>query len=304
LRFLAGTVQPVLIEGETGVGKSLCARLLHQLSKRQSASFVRYQPGLSTSDVLASELFGHEKGAFTGAEDTREGLLLRAHGGTFFLDEIDGLPLETQTALLGVLQEKRFRRMGADTETAVDIRFITATNAEAEKLVDEGKMRSDFFHRIAHGRVYVPALRERLGDIPLLVENLSCRLEQEERIQSLEWSERAIEKLLAHQWPGNIRELEGVIEGASAHACFYGRHEVLPEDVTLHSINPRTQDAVQQSALSVEENPSPQETLHSQVALFKKNVVKRVLEENGGNQAQAARSLGIDRTTLRRILLA
>jgi DNA-binding NtrC family response regulator len=288
--FFASTSQPVLIEGETGVGKSLCARLIHRLSKRKHGRFVRYQPGLSRSDVLASELFGHEKGAFTGAEQSRDGLILRAHNGTFFLDEIDGLPMETQTGLLGVLQEKQFRRVGADQETQVDLRFLSATNADVDLLVEKGELRKDFFHRIAHARVRIPPLRERREDIPCLAQAMIHRLQEVEEFPYLELSDGVCDRLIEHDWPGNVRELEGVVEGACSHAHYCSRSEILPEDIQIHGTSQK------------KSNASQGHSLRELVTAFKQEKVQEALHQNDNNQVKAAKALGIDRTTLRRIL--
>lgn len=300
LHFAASTAQPVLLEGETGVGKSLCARLIHRMSHRSEGNFVRYQPGLSRADVLASELFGHERGAFTGAEAARDGLLRRADGGTFFLDEIDALPQETQTALLGVLQEKRCRRLGADEEVVVDLRLIAATNGDIEQLVRDGVIRSDFFHRIAHERIHIPALRERRGDIPLLAERYLRKLQESEEVGFHEISQEALLRLKEYAWPGNIRELEAVLHGGAARAAFAGRSEILVEDLSLFR-NGREAQVGRTGAVRSSEHEEVF-SLHEQVAHFKRERVEAALQESGNNQIKAAKSLGIDRTTLRRIL--
>ncbi|MCB0328804.1 MAG: sigma-54-dependent Fis family transcriptional regulator [Bdellovibrionales bacterium] len=290
IRFAASNSQPVLLDGETGVGKSLCARLIHQLGKRAQAPFVRYQPGLSRSDVLASELFGHEKGAFTGAEQSRAGLVRKAHGGTFFLDEVDGLPLETQIALLGLLQERKYRRLGADEEEEVDIRFLTATNADIDVLLQNKELRSDFFHRISHSRIRIPPLRDRLEDISDLVCSIIERLQREEEVSYVEFCDDACSVLRKYDWPGNVRELEGVVQGACLRVLFAGRTEIHADDVKIGVET--SQKAVTKSG----------ETLQEQVSAFKRERVQSALSLHEGNQVQAAKSLGIDRTTLRRIL--
>ncbi len=270
------------------------------MSHRGEGNFVRYQPGLSRADVLASELFGHERGAFTGAEGARDGLLRRADGGTFFLDEIDALPQETQTALLGVLQEKRCRRLGADEEVAVDLRLVAATNGDIEQLVRDGVIRRDFFHRIAHERIHIPALRERREDIRLLAERYLRKLQESEEVGFHEIAPDAMLRLKEYEWPGNIRELEAVLHGGAARAAFAGRSEILLEDLSLFRKGGGSQVGRTGAPLSLEHEESI--SLQEQVARFKRERVEAALQESGNNQIKAAKSLGIDRTTLRRIL--
>jgi len=300
LHLAGSTTQPILLEGETGVGKSLCARLIHRISQRAKNDFIRYQPGLSRSDVLASELFGHERGAFTGADSARDGLIRSAHGGTFFLDEIEGLPVETQTALLGVLQDKRYRKLGADKVASVDIRFISATNGDVDMLVRDGVLRKDFFHRIAYERIQIPPLRDRREDIPMLVKAYLQKLQENEEVGFHHVLEEALDELQMYSWPGNIRELEAAIQSAAARAAFAGRSEILPQDFTLlQKAESRSHSA---GVLGSSSKEQERRSLQEQVALFKRERVEGALKESDGNQMQAARLLGIDRTTLRRIL--
>jgi formate hydrogenlyase transcriptional activator len=210
--LVAPTDSTVLILGETGTGKELIARAIHKLSGRSSRPFIRVNCAAIPASLIASELFGHEKGAFTGAMQRRLGRFESANGGTIFLDEIGELPMETQIALLRVIQEREFERVGSSHPIAVDVRIIAATNRDLEAAVTAGTFREDMFYRLNVFPIYVPSLRERLEDIPLLMEHLverfAKRVGKAFRVIKMD----TIERLQAHDWPGNIRELQNVIE--------------------------------------------------------------------------------------------
>src|ERR1700689_694957 len=210
--LVAPTDSTVLILGETGRGKELIARAIHKLSGRSSRPFIRVNCAAIPASLIASELFGHEKGAFTGAMQRRLGRFESANGGTIFLDEIGELPMETQIALLRVIQEREFERVGSSHPIAVDVRIIAATNRDLEAAVTAGTFREDMFYRLNVFPIYVPSLRERLEDIPLLMEHLverfAKRVGKAFRVIKMD----TIERLQAHDWPGNIRELQNVIE--------------------------------------------------------------------------------------------
>jgi len=204
----------VLILGETGTGKELIARALHRRSKRAARAFIRVNCAAIPQSLIASELFGHEKGAFTGALQRRAGRFESADGGTLFLDEIGDLPMETQIALLRVLQEREFERVGSNHPISVDVRLITATNRDLAAAVTAGTFRQDLFYRLNVVPIVVPPLRERAADIPLLVEYLVGRYAKAAGKRIRHINKQSLEQLTAYNWPGNIRELQNVVERA------------------------------------------------------------------------------------------
>ena len=211
---VAPTDSTVLICGETGTGKELIARAIHTLSNRSTRAFIRVNCAAIPSSLIASELFGHEKGAFTGALQRRLGRFESADGGTIFLDEIGDLPMETQIALLRVLQEREFERIGSSQPISVDVRMVTATNRNLRLAVDAGTFRQDLFYRLNVFPIQIPSLRERMDDIPLLVEYLIERYAKKAGKKIRNISKKTLELFQAYDWPGNIRELQNVIERA------------------------------------------------------------------------------------------
>jgi formate hydrogenlyase transcriptional activator len=210
--LVAPTDSTVLILGETGTGKELIARAIHDLSSRSARPFIRVNCAAIPPSLIISELFGHEKGAFTGALQRRQGRFEAAHGGTIFLDEIGELPMETQIALLRVIQEREFERVGSSHPISVDVRIIAATNRDLEAAVTAGTFREDMFYRLNVFPIHVPALRERLDDIPVLVEHLVDRFAKRVGKTFRTIKMNTIALLQAYDWPGNIRELQNVIE--------------------------------------------------------------------------------------------
>src|SRR2546426_2626004 len=211
---VAPTDSTVLICGETGTGKELMARAIHKRSNRSTRAFIRVNCAAIPSSLIASELFGHEKGAFTGALQRRLGRFESADGGTIFLDEIGDLPMETQMALLRVLQEREFERVGSSQPISVDVRMVTATNRNLKLAVDAGTFRQDLFYRLNVFPIQIPSLRERVDDIPLLVEYLIERYAKKAGKKIRNISKKTLELFQAYDWPGNIRELQNVIERA------------------------------------------------------------------------------------------
>ena len=212
LRMVAGTDAAVLIHGETGTGKELVAKAIHEESFRKCGPYVRLNCAAMPGDLLESELFGHERGAFTGASTQTTGRFQHAHKGTLFLDEIGDLPLELQPKLLRVLQEQEFERLGSNRTIRVDVRIVAATNQNLHQMVRERRFRADLFYRLNVFPISLPPLRERPEDIPLLVEHFVLKFASRVNKKVSHISGEAMEALRHHDWPGNIRELQNVIE--------------------------------------------------------------------------------------------
>jgi len=288
IRYAASNNQSVLITGETGSGKGLCALAIHKLSARNAGHLVRYQSSYSTADLVNSDLFGHTKGAFTGALADRRGLLSDADGGTLLLDELDELPHETQVTLLGVLQDRKFRRVGSNAELTSDFRLICATNADPQRSIENGKLRRDLFHRIAHLSIHVPSLRDRREDIALLSANTLRQLSEREAVTVYEFEPAALAKLECYEWRGNVRELESVVEGAAFKAQYEGRHVISSADVAFIGAAPGQSSTAKNFSEQIED--------------FKLSLIETALQRHAGNQVKAALELGIDRSSMRRIL--
>ncbi len=269
------TEATVLILGESGTGKELVARALHAASPRRFHPLVVIHCGALTETLLESELFGHEKGAFTGAQYRKKGKFEIAEGGTVFLDEIGDISLKTQTDLLRVLQEHEITRVGGNQPIRVDFRCVAATNKNLEALVEEGKFRADLYYRLNVFRIEIPPLRERREDIPLLVEHFTQRLSQQMNKRITRIAPQAMATLQQCEWPGNIRELENAVERAMVVAQ---GPELCEEDFTL----------------KLASRESPPQTLDE----AERRHILKVLEECGGNQTRAAQVLDIDRVTL------
>ncbi len=275
---VCGAGSPILILGETGTGKSLLAKWLHQHGPRAEEPFVDLNCAGLSPDFLETELFGHEKGAFTGAVATKQGLLEVADGGTVFLDEIGDMDPRVQPKLLKALEEKRFRRMGAVREREVDIALIAATHKDLAEQVRQGSFRSDLYFRINSIALSVPTLRERKEDIALLADTLLSQLLHPGRQAQL--SSAALQALRDYDWPGNIRELRNALERA-ALLCEAGT--ITPRDLRLGSAP--AQDAPSQDGnLTLEE--------------VERQYIERILREEGGKVAQAALRLDVPRSTL------
>src|SRR5580700_5129002 len=212
--LVAPTDATVLILGETGTGKELIARAIYKRSNRSARPFIRVNCAAIPPSLIASELFGHEKGAFTGALQRRLGRFEAANGGTIFLDEIGELPMETQIALLRVIQEREFERVGSSQSISVDVRIIAATNRDLRAAVDAGTFRQDMFYRLNVFPIQLPALRDRIEDIPLLMDHLVERYSKKVGKSFRTIRMNTIELLQSYDWPGNIRELQNVIERA------------------------------------------------------------------------------------------
>jgi DNA-binding NtrC family response regulator len=290
IAFAASTTQPVLLLGETGTGKSLLAKLIHQASHRSSRRLVHYHPNYAGGDIVQSELFGHKKGAFTGAVDSRRGLVLEGNGGTLFIDELDSVPLDTQVLLLDLVQEQRIRPVGSDAYQKIDCRIIAATNRPIAEALKEGLIRQDLYHRLASNVIALPPLRHRREDIPTLVENALSSLRDREGVNIFGVEPSLIAELQNREWPGNIRELRGAVETAAYRARFKGRSVMERGDLVS--------DAASRSAVIAVSGAS----FHERVEAFKREIIKEALNQSGGNQIKAAMTLGIDRGTVKRLM--
>jgi DNA-binding NtrC family response regulator len=275
---------PILIEGETGTGKGMLAKWIHSASARTSEAFVDLNCAGLPRELLESELFGHEKGAFTGATNSKPGLVEAAHRGTMFLDEIGDTDIAVQPKLLKIVEEKRFRRLGDIGERRVDVRFIAASNKSLMQLVDQGEFREDLYYRLNTLVLRLPPLRHRKEDIPLLVQQLLHRLSREIGRPVPRVEADALEALQGHTWPGNIRELRNVLERAML-AAGSGAPVLRPGDLRLTA-------SARRSALAP--IPPTAETLKEVEWLH----IQRVLEEEKGSVGRASKRLGIPRSSL------
>lgn len=289
---VAPTRSTILIAGESGAGKELVARSIHQHSTRSAGPFVAVNCGALTETLLEAELFGHVRGAFTGAVSDRKGLWEQAAGGTLFLDEVGETSPAFQVKLLRALQEGEIRRVGASRAIQVDARILAATNRNLDQDVKAGKFREDLFYRLSVVTLRVPALRERRTDIPLLAERFLATVLEREGHTSLRLSEETLRTLVAYSWPGNVRELESAIEYAVLHAR---GNEIVPEDLPekLQSAQVRAAARSPLSAL-FEDLPSLDE-LERRYLLY-------ILDVASGNRTRAAEILRIDRRTLYRMI--
>jgi len=274
---VAPTNSTVLITGESGTGKELIAQAIHGNSQRCYMPYIAVSCGALPDSLLESELFGYEKGAFTGAEHTKMGRFEMADKGTLFLDEIGDISLKTQVDLLRVLQEKEFRRLGGQEEIKVDVRILAATNRDMKKAISENRFREDLFYRLNVISIHIPPLRERKDDITLLVKAFIRRCCIEMNKEQVQIAPSAMKLLMDYNWPGNVRELENVIE----RALVIGRgKEIVTEDLPFSRKELGT------------------EALPNSLKLMEKMHIKRIMEETDWNISKAARVLEIDRQTL------
>jgi DNA-binding NtrC family response regulator len=298
--FAASHSQPVLITGETGTGKGECALAIHRFSARSSGRFVRYQPVTGSLDLITSELFGHSRGSFTGATGSRKGLIEEAHAGTLFLDEIDEFNIATQVALLGVLQEKKIRPIGENREIAVDFRLICASNADLAEAQQIGKLRSDFYHRLAHFVIQLKPLRERQEDIIALAQSALDKLYQRGEMRRLTLSPDACDFLLNHLWPGNVRELLATIENTAYRVSFDGKEYIRGSDISLLSSSARSERKVIMPGTLIEQHQ--RRGLKEMLDDYRSQIIKETLNRNNGNISRTALDLGLDRTSLKRLM--
>ena len=287
---IAAASAPVLITGESGTGKELVARAIHASGERGNGPFVAVNCAAMPAQLLESELFGHEKGAFTDARVAKPGLFVAAKDGTIFLDEVGELPLEVQPKLLRALQEHAVRPVGATGEVAFDARLICATNRNLETMVESHAFREDLFFRINVLSVELPPLRTRGGDVLVLASHFLDRIAARARKRVVGFSPEAAQKLIAYAWPGNVRELENCIERAVALASF--------DQVTVSDLPEKVRSFRATQIVLSSEDPSTFVTLEE----LERRYVARVLEGVNSNKAAASRVLGIERKTLYRML--
>ncbi len=290
LETVAPTNSTILITGETGTGKEVVARAIHHNSPRRSARFVALNCSAIPETLLEAELFGHVRGAFTGASGNRQGRLEQAHKGTLFLDEVGTMSPALQMKLLRVLQEREFERVGDSHTTKVDVRVMAATNSDLTKMVAEGQFREDLFYRLNVIPIALPPLRDRKEDIPLLVHRFLDKY-RGERTGELTVSQEAMRRLMAFQWPGNVRQLENAIERAGAFSA--GRSQI-----DVGDLPPEIQEARETPIASAVVLPDEGLDLDRFVAQIERDLIQRSLERTHGNRGQAARLLGLKRTTL------
>jgi two-component system NtrC family response regulator len=282
----AGSELSATIAGETGTGKSVIARAIHQGSGRAKGPFVVVNCGALPETLLESELFGHQKGAFTGAFQERKGKILSAHGGTLFLDEVATLSLAAQSKLLQALEEKQFDPLGGDRPVRADIRVIAATNEDLGEAVKSGKFRKDLYYRLQVLSLRVAPLRERKEDIPLLIDHFLRRPDG----TGIPVAPEAMNCLLGHDWPGNVRELENVLKAASAGL----KNGILSRD--------NLTEAVRGTAKPNGLCPGGGDALKDKVSVFEKCLIEEALRRTRGNVAKAARELSCPHRSLKRKL--
>jgi two-component system NtrC family response regulator len=275
---VAGSDAPVLIQGESGTGKEVASRAIHRLSRRKNGPFTAINCGAIPGTLIESELFGHEKGAFTGAHAQRIGRIEMAQGGTLLLDEIGELPLSLQVKLLRFLQEQTIERVGGRKEIRVDARVLAATNVDLKKAVAEAKFREDLYYRVAVVTIKIPPLRERTGDTRLLADNLLANLVRESGRGSLKFSVDAMRAIERYHWPGNVRELENRVR--RAFIMTEGR-QISADDLEL---------AAAAEKASVGTLKEARETLE-------REMIEQSLRKNHGNISAAAADLGVSRPT-------
>lgn len=285
IKLVATSTANVLITGESGSGKELIARALHNSGSRAKKPFVPLNCTAIPENLLESELFGHAKGAFTGAVGEKKGLFEEAHGGTLFLDEIGDLSLQLQAKLLRVLQDKQIRPVGSTQLKQVDVRILAATHRDLKIMVKDGKFREDLFYRLNVVPVRVPALRERTEDIPLLVENFITKFRAQNNSSVAGITPDALAVLMAHPWPGNVRELENVIE----RAMVLSRSEMIEKNAVMDG-------ALEEAKSNIEQLFADRPPLEK----LEERYIKLILSEVNNSKDEAAKILGVSRRTLYR----
>ena len=299
---VAGSDAPVMITGESGTGKELVARAIHHHSQRSMKTYVAINCAAIPEQLLESELFGHEKGAFTGATGQRIGRFEQCDGGTLFLDEIGDMPLPLQGKILRVLQDGEIVRVGGNQSVRTDVRIVAATNRNLETEVTEKRFREDLFYRLNVVRIQLPPLRQRIEDIRLLAEHFVQKVAIEQRLPKLKLSEDAVRVLEAHTWPGNVRELENTIQ----RACVLSTSDLLmPKDIPLGQMaaDPVAGgSATKEEAIAILIRAAQADSSVELLPWLEREFTVHAMRQTGGNQVRAAKLLGITRSTLRKRL--
>jgi two-component system nitrogen regulation response regulator NtrX len=297
IEMVAPTNSWVFITGENGTGKELVAHTIHRLSKRADRPLVEVNCAAIPEELIESELFGHEKGAFTGANQKKRGRFDLAHNSSLFLDEIGDMSLKTQAKILRILQEQKFERVGGTRTITVEVRVIAATNKNLEEEIEKGAFRKDLYYRLNVIPIHVPPLRERKEDIPLLVQDFLEEFSRENNTEVKEISPRALENLARHDWPGNVRELKNMIERLvimTPGACIEDVSRMLPS-AAAPAAGP---------ALHLQPDAAGASTFKEARADFEREFIKAKLAEYGGNVTQTAEAIGLDRTSLHKKMKA
>lgn len=290
IRMVGPRRATVLITGETGAGKEVAARALHLAGPRAQAPMVAVNCTALPENLLESELFGHVRGAFTGAIQSRAGRFEQAHGGTIFLDEVGDLPLELQAKLLRVIQEREFQRLGSSETVRVDVRVIAATNCDLERRIEVGRFREDLYYRLNVVPIHMPPLRRRPGDVPMLARHFIDRICRAEAVPQKSVTAEALARLSAYHWPGNVRELENAIEMAVALSG-----ERMTLDTPDFPLSGRSRAPSPPAALCV---PDGGMDYGQTLAAIERSILRQALAKTGGNKKAAAAMLGLKRTTL------
>ena len=296
VKLVAPTKATVLIEGQTGTGKELIAQSIHQNSDRSRKPFVAVHCAALAANLLESELFGHEKGSFTGANERRMGRFESSDGGTLFLDEIGEIDASTQVKLLRFLETCSFERLGSSKSIEVDIRLVCATNRNLSEMVQKGEFREDLYYRLNVIRIQLPSLIERKVDIPLLLKHYSNMFSEENGFPSLELSKEALNILIEYSWPGNIRELRNFCENI---IILKQGQTLIPEDLEANFFNSETSDQAVSEAFS----SNRLSNVNFSLDMNEKQLLRNALLKCGGNRTKAAQLMGISRRTLHRKLL-
>ena len=293
---VAGLNTTVMVTGETGTGKELVAKAVHRNSRRAGKPFIAINCAAVTETLLESELFGHEKGAYTGADRARAGLFETAHEGTLFLDEVGELSPAAQAKLLRILADGEFQRVGSTHTRKVDVRVIAATHRNLQEHVQKGLLREDLYYRLAVVPIHLPPLRERREDIPVLCSALLARIAQEIKVPNRSISPPALDKLLPYSFPGNIRELRNLLE----RALILGQGpDLQPEDFPLQPLEMFSASAQRELSVSQIAELLPDEIdLRDTLTQLERALISRALKDSGGVQAKAARRLGLSRSDL------
>jgi two-component system response regulator PilR (NtrC family) len=291
---VARSQAPVHVSGDSGTGKELVAKLIHESGPRRDGPFVPVNCGAIPSELMESELFGHKKGSFTGAVADKEGLIRSAEGGTLFLDEVADLPLHMQVKLLRVIQEKSVRPVGETREVPVDVRILSATHRKLDELVRAGRFREDLYYRINVIELRVPPLRERLDDVPALVDVLLDRVSRQIGVRRPQISDEAMDKLLSYAYPGNVRELENILERA---VTLCSHHRVEPEDIQLKQ-GQLLSDLPDLAGRAASEELGA-DGLEGQLESIQREAIVRALEQTRYNKTRAAELLGMTFRQLR-----